>query len=319
MVCFQGAYHAGRHIPLVNEKTWNKVQDILRSHINGERTRKHPHYLKSSIFCGTCGERLLLQICRSKTRTHYPYFSCAGRHAKRTKCNQRSVLVYAIEDAVIEHYKTLSFNSDFRERLEKDLKVELKNMRQDSENEKQSLLKEREKLERKQTKLMEIYYEDGISKDLLASEQRTINHQLGRIIERLQEIDQDFKITEKNLEMALELAEDCYTTYKGASNHIRRQLNQVFFKKIYIGHNNRVDTELNPPFDTIFDPKLRTGGITLSDVLENERPTGVDSCGSSLLSPISYPFTRSSSSKVLVIPAGFEPAIFWMRTRRPNH
>ena len=45
---------------MVDIETWLQVQDVLtiRAH-RGEKERKHPHYLRGTIYCGACGERLV--------------------------------------------------------------------------------------------------------------------------------------------------------------------------------------------------------------------------------------------------------------------
>ena len=76
---FQGVHYDGRHETLVDEAKWQRVQDVLSSHVNGERVRRHPHFLKSTVYCGQCGERLMVQLSTSATGMKYPYFYCAGR------------------------------------------------------------------------------------------------------------------------------------------------------------------------------------------------------------------------------------------------
>jgi hypothetical protein len=83
IVTYKRKEYEGKHESLVDEETWQKVQDVLFSHVNGERKRKHLHFLKSVVYCGSCGERLLVQYSRSHTGIYYPYFSCAGRKSKR--------------------------------------------------------------------------------------------------------------------------------------------------------------------------------------------------------------------------------------------
>ncbi|MCA1604486.1 MAG: recombinase family protein, partial [Acidobacteria bacterium] len=59
VVPYRGAYHDGQHPALVDAETWLQVQAVLASHNSaGEKDRKHPHYLKGSIWCGECGSRL---------------------------------------------------------------------------------------------------------------------------------------------------------------------------------------------------------------------------------------------------------------------
>lgn len=90
-VTYRGVRYPGRHIPLIDEVTWARVQDVLTSHANGEKQREHPHYLKSSVFCGKCGSRLIVTTPKNRHGTVYPYFVCIGRHQKRTNCNQRGL------------------------------------------------------------------------------------------------------------------------------------------------------------------------------------------------------------------------------------
>ena len=104
IVTYKGVQYDGRHERLVSDETWLKVQGILDSHYNGDRVRKHNHYLKNSLWCGQCGERMLVTNSRSASGDVYPYFYCAGRHSKRTNCSQSSVLIYEIERKVEDLY-----------------------------------------------------------------------------------------------------------------------------------------------------------------------------------------------------------------------
>ena len=97
---------------LHDEATWQSVQDIMLSHVNSERTHEHPHFLKSTVFCKSCGERLIIQYARSGSGIRYPYFSCAGRHVKRDDCKQKSVLIEAVEQEVENLYEKISFTSN---------------------------------------------------------------------------------------------------------------------------------------------------------------------------------------------------------------
>ena len=68
---------------------WQKVQDLLAANNTaGERKREHPHYLKGTVFCGTCGSRLVVSHAKNRHGTVYEYFICLGRQQKRTGCTQ---------------------------------------------------------------------------------------------------------------------------------------------------------------------------------------------------------------------------------------
>ncbi|MCA1604965.1 MAG: recombinase family protein, partial [Acidobacteria bacterium] len=60
VVSYQGATYEGKHQALIDTEIWLRVQDILAAHAHtGEKDRVHQHYLRGTIFCGHCGNRLI--------------------------------------------------------------------------------------------------------------------------------------------------------------------------------------------------------------------------------------------------------------------
>jgi DNA invertase Pin-like site-specific DNA recombinase len=128
-VLFKGVAHTGKHEPLVDEVTWQKVQDVLASHRNGERTRIHNHFLKGTLFCGTCGKRLIVHNAKSGSGAYYPYFVCTSKHSKgeqrkercqqhKERCQQHAVLIYKVEEPIEKLYEHISLTPESRQLLE---------------------------------------------------------------------------------------------------------------------------------------------------------------------------------------------------------
>ena len=71
VVTWRGAKNInGRHPALIDDETFEKVQIILKAHAHsGDRTHKHQHYLKGSIYCGHCGRRLIFSRVRGRAGT----------------------------------------------------------------------------------------------------------------------------------------------------------------------------------------------------------------------------------------------------------
>jgi hypothetical protein len=96
----------GRHKPLIDEATFDKVQALLDEHrVSGERAQKHRHYLKGSVYCGECGRRLLYGPSRSKSgKVYFYFFAAAG--VRRGACSMRAnIRPRLIEEAVERHYR----------------------------------------------------------------------------------------------------------------------------------------------------------------------------------------------------------------------
>ena len=249
MVRFKGKYHPGKHEPLVDEATWQKVQDIISSHINGERMREHPHFLKGMVYCGTCGRRLLIQYAKSRSGIRYPYYSCAGRHShnKQDGCKQKSVLIEEVERQVENLYEMLSLSQATRKDLEKRLLAEIRKTTDGFKAERREMEKEKEKLQRKQKKLLEAHYDDAIPPDLFKEEQHKLSGAISSIDQRIQLQMENCAEAEERLSTALVLLEDCGKLYAKAPEHIKKAFNIVFFEKIYV-HNKGDGVTIAPIF-----------------------------------------------------------------------
>ena len=90
----------GNHEPIISQDIFEKAKEILKiNNTAGERKRKHPHYLKGTIYCGECGSRMSITIAKGQ----YPYFYCLGQK-RNDGCNQEYVLVDTIEKEIEELY-----------------------------------------------------------------------------------------------------------------------------------------------------------------------------------------------------------------------
>ena len=55
-----GAVYQGRHEPLIESEMFERVQQVLSAHAqSGEHRMKQHHYLKGTLYCAHCGNRLI--------------------------------------------------------------------------------------------------------------------------------------------------------------------------------------------------------------------------------------------------------------------
>ena len=308
MVRFNGKYHTGTHEPLVDEDTWHKVQDVLASHINGERTREHPHFLKSAVYCKSCGSRLIIQYARSRSGLRYPYYSCAGRHNKRTDCRQKSVLISEVERQIELLYDRISFTPEMREQLQGWFDTETDKAAHNFESERRELELEQDKLERKQKKLLETYYADAIPIDLFKNEQDAIRDALAAISARIDAHGTHYGEIKEKFSLALELIEDCGKAYRQAPEQIKRAFNQAIFERILIGPDGDTSPVYAAPYDLIFDQQQtnektdspdENGTVCIADLLRKYQNTA---------KKLSHFLGRCFSKDFLVETTGLEPA-----------
>ena len=252
VVSFQGVEYAGAHEPLVDAATWQTVQDILTAHTNGERQRTHNHHLKSTIVCGLCGARLLVQHATSRASGTYHYFVCARRHRVHD-CTFKAVLIDEVEARVAELYQQIQLSSDDRREIERYLRAEFAHIQANRQQDIQRLTTRQQQLEDQRHKLLEAHYAGAIPLDLLKKEQEQLTSSILAIQRELDGYTADAALVEQHLTQALDLLEDCHRLYLAVPDRLKKLLNQVFFERILV--NPAMDEDGHP---IIPPPALQT-------------------------------------------------------------
>ena len=315
---YQGAIYEGRHEALVPAGTWQQVQDVMASHVVGEKVRQHHNYLTGSIFCGTCGHRLGVQHSKNRHGVTYEYFVCAGRHEKRSDCKQGAMLIDQVEYLVIEHYRTITLGLKLRQELQRHIEEllastfdEIKLVRSELEN-------QQRKLQDRQRKLLEAHYANAIPLDLMRSEQTQLNHQLVAVAERLEQTNIRHEDIQSNLLTALDLIENCYDAYRRAPDHVRRQFNQALFTRIEVTQDGQIRTELAQPMAQLLKSVLPhpSKETVISTALRHEIESNEDASKRENKEPCpNYLFGQGSDEVLMVGPAGLEPATRGLKVR----
>ena len=240
VVTFQGVEYPGQHEPLVDAETWQIVQNILDSHRNGERQRIHNHHLKTTIACGLCGARLIVQNAKNSRGVVYPYFVCARRQRSHD-CAFRAVLIDEVDIRVTDLYKSIYLSAQDRECIERYLLAQLQQIEATSDRDIRSLTTRRTNMEDQRRQLLHAHYAGAVPLDLLKEEQDRLTSAIQAIQRRLNDYQADAKLVRDHIEQALSPLEDCYRLYQAAPDHLKKQLNTVFFQRVLV--NPAVDED----------------------------------------------------------------------------
>ena len=307
-VVFRGVHYQGKHEPLVDSELFERVQYVLEAHnYAGEKQFTHNHYLKGSVFCGTCGSRLGISYSRSGTGDIYDYFYCLGRQRNKKSCSMRAIRVSRVERLIERHYIEIQLPPEriIETRLTLGEALAIRRRESGAEEEVQKLRIARLTDERR--KLLHLHYADAVPMDLFAQEQRRITRDLENAQRQLDEVTLAFDVVQNHMERALELAEDCHAAYVDADDSVRRLFNQAFFDKLIVHEDGAVTHELAEPFRLLLDP-------TLPKQLADELRSTPECCdnepleGSHNEKDPAQGRAQSSNVAVLVGPAGLEPA-----------
>jgi hypothetical protein len=217
---------------MISRSTHEQNLAILHAHdLAGERERTHRHYLKGTVYCEFCGNRLCLNLAKGKGG-EYLYFFCTNRRSGR--CLSRHVAVEAIEELVAQHYAQERFDEKSLEGLQQALRTYL------DDEAKRRLPRVHEaqdrivKLDAQRRKLLELRYADLIPLDLFGEEQRRIAAEMAEARRAIEESFVEWNAISDALHEAIGMLRDPAGMYRDAPVLVRRQLNQMLYERIYV-------------------------------------------------------------------------------------
>ncbi len=319
-VRYRGAEYPGRHDQLISERTWNKVQELLAANNKaGEKQRDHHHYLKGTVYCGTCGERLIVTKTTNRYGTVYPYFVCIGRQQRRTDCTQSAILISHVERLVEDHYLTVQPPADWLGQVRAFILDEITSQRELASHERRSQKRRINSLTTERKKLLDAHYEDAIPLDLLKSEQSRIASEIATATGRLEAVDLQYDTIGSNLDRAVEFASSWQNAYLDAEPSVRRRMNQAIFTKIYVRDNDDVRSEFAEPFEILLSDEVAdatTASMELADTeiearwsaIARTAETEATQDEAAVLDTTHPRQRRGLKYDTLVGPAGLEPA-----------
>ncbi len=234
IVTMNGAQYAGSHEPLVSAVTWDAVQRLLNARRNGERSRIHTHYLKSTIYCFNCHWRLIVHKAHSKSGRVYDYFVCSGRQ-KAPKCTQQALPIADVERRVEAAYSSVEISGARRWQIQQSHQQRLDRAAYDKDQRLAELDEQADVIAARQTKLLDLYYSDSIPREMLTKEQKKLSQELARITGERERFSEDVVSIVQRMDDVLDLLEGAHARYLSASADARKQMNNALFSRIFIG------------------------------------------------------------------------------------
>lgn len=243
---------AGRHSKLIDRVIFERVQEVLSSAtLGGNRSHKHTHYLRGSLFCGYCGRRMVFSRVRGNGGV-YEYFGCLS-HQRRTNCGARHIHIHNVERAVERYYRTVRLSASERQSVRKAVREHAETLMQTAQRESERHARRLQELQRQQQKLLHLVYKGSIDEEVLAAEQTRIESERAEAHRWADAAATDAQDVMQALDEALKLLEDPQVAYKQATPHQRRLLNQTIFDALLVRDEDIADAKPAPWVTEIHD------------------------------------------------------------------
>jgi site-specific DNA recombinase len=315
----------GRHEPLTDEDTFDRVQALLdEKRVSGERSQKHQHYLKGSVFCGECGKRLVYGLSRGKNGQRYAYYFCVDRTKGKTCTMRANIRPELIEEATSRYYaeRPVQLTPEDIEKRTTAIEALVAVSQQAVGQVKAAKSELIDKLKTQQARLIRLHVEEGddVSPDAFREERARLKEEVRAAEESLAETEDSLALDAKLLRMALELAEDVAAVYRDADEATKRGLNQAFFKKLYVMPEwdeaagktvaRVVGAELTEPYAVLLADDLAAGVLAEAEAIRDHAAQAKDG-------PEGPPSIAGCSNfAVLAGEPGFEPGFTVLETVR---
>ena len=251
-VGYKNEWYPGRHEPIVGDALFSAVQRLMDSRgYASERRRKHEHYLKGTVWCARCrledsvNRRLILLTATGKQGTTYPYFICRG--TQDHSCDSPYSAVDRVEDAVAEHYRTITLSPDFVGAVRANMNAAL-----DDQVASLRLLREQvenhlARLSTQEDNLIDLAADGGLDTGKVRTKLREITRYREQLKNELTALDGDLKPGLDLIDAYLRLLENAYELYQFAGDEVRRELNQSIFSHVYVGIDEVLGDEIKHP------------------------------------------------------------------------
>ncbi|MBI5870055.1 MAG: recombinase zinc beta ribbon domain-containing protein [Actinobacteria bacterium] len=250
---WNGIETQGVHTPLINKDQWDRVQEVMKvRNLAGERRRKHPHYLRGTVYCGECGSRMSSDI-KTKNGKEYLYFYCLGQK-RRNGCKQKYIASGDLENLIESSYEEIELTEKVRAKLADKFEKRFLERQTNTINEQQFITRRMAKLAEQRLKLMDAYYAGAVPLEVLKKEQDRISGEMDDSRDRLEILKTGDEEIRNALNMALELASKCGVAYRKAGPEVRRQFNHAFFKKVLIKNKKVEDAITTNIIGLLCDP-----------------------------------------------------------------
>jgi site-specific DNA recombinase len=294
VVVFKGVEYEGTHPTLVPDALFDRVQQILDARSKGrDNSWRHRHYVKGSVFCAACDERLLFTKVTGNGG-EYDYFICAGRH-RGTGCALPYLPAEWVEEQITSFHRNAV--AHFAERVaavEPQLVEQFGLLTKHQQKHADKCRDEIERIEDKRRRLVSDHLArpKAIPLDILEAEQANLSASLASARGRLAKAEADLGRSESGLEGARTLLYELPEGYEKVDPETRRRLNQAVFKRLLVGVDGIKRTEFTDEFKGLLDEKLPP---LLEKVAAGPEPSS---------------FGPGPNLGPLVPRAGFEPAAY---------
>ncbi|MBU1727731.1 recombinase family protein, partial [Patescibacteria group bacterium] len=233
----------GRHVPIISEEEFEKVQKLLASKsVPFRRSIRGKFTYSRMIYCSHCNHRFygVTKVANHRTGRHDRWYRCAGRQFHYVKCSTKGVKESLIEEVILAAIQDMLQSDKLRDsqwlwptKLKKAPDIDFFNA--DLSSVKKGLKTNREK----QIKLTDLYLKNLLSEDTFEQKNQSLRDEEEEL--RVKSAGIELFLSERENSAAyLDKVKDFLASYDSEKKELdvaaKKQILGLLFKKIIINN-----------------------------------------------------------------------------------
>ncbi|MGD9645990.1 MAG: recombinase family protein [Pirellulales bacterium] len=245
----RGQWYPGKHEPIIDRTTWNRVQTLLGGHIY----RSHDMtYSGEAITCGHCGHPITGERKYKKTskgEKAYTYYRCTYYNAPghpRTRVTEAE-----IDGQVLAVFKQMRIDDDeVRDWFQMVLRSQTRDAQQESVAQRAELQRQETLLVNQQDRLLNLRLSEDIDQETFAKKQTELRDRLASIKLQLDVVDRSHDEMSDLAAKVFELSQTLCDQWLSADYATKRRILEIVFLNCRLDGITLVP-EIRKPFDVL--------------------------------------------------------------------
>ena len=192
MVWHAGDILPGEHEAIIDQETFDRVQQIIKENGNGSghvSRSKHPALLKGLLRCGRCGAAMTNTYTKKGTRL-YRYYLCLSRDKRgRDACAAPYLPAQDIEDLVVDQIRRLARDPELAQAVFREAASQQQALVPRLQTERQRLVRDRQAKSEQIQRLVAVLATADSPQPSVSERLAELEGLVGKVNHRLTEID----------------------------------------------------------------------------------------------------------------------------------
>ncbi|MFO0900494.1 MAG: recombinase family protein [Pirellulales bacterium] len=251
---FRGHWYPGRHVPLVDRGTWDRVQAFLGGHVYQSHELT---YAGERIVCGHCGRPITGEKKTKRLKSgdrHYVYYHCTGYTAAghpRTRVTE-----HELDRQVLAVFDRMRIQDDtVREWFRTVLRSQTMDAQQDSKAQRAEVQRQVSLLIGQQDKLLDLRIREEIDAELFAKKHADLRERVAKLKLQLEVLDRSHDEMSDLAVKAFELSQTLREQWLTADYATKRRILEIICLNCRLVDATLV-LEMRRPFDVLAEGPL---------------------------------------------------------------